>query len=292
MPAARSRHEPCTSHVITRETPLNRIPSFRRARFLWLPWVRYYVALAALASLSSAVAQNSADSEQPTIAVTGVGRIFVAPDQAVVSLGATIQREDARAAQRELDAVMQAATRSIRELGVAAENLQTASVSLLPVYAEPADVVGRDTGAEAARRRDEPRIVAYRATNIVQVTLGDLALVGAVVDAGISAGVNEIRDISFGLADDLPYRVTALERAVEAARTKARAAASALGVRLGQPIEVRERSAAIPYRQLDAAAFARTEAAIAIEPGELAIEATVDNAFALDPRAAASSAGD
>lgn len=120
--------------------------------------------------------------------------------------------------------------------------------------------------------------MAYRATNIVQVTIDDLTMAGAVVDAGIGAGINEVRDISFGLADDLPYRVTALEQAVEAARRKARAAASALGVRLGEPIQLRERGAMTPYREV---AFARA-ADVAIEPGELAIEVTVDAAFGLD----------
>jgi uncharacterized protein YggE len=158
------------------------------------------------------------------------------------------------------------------------------------VYAAP-DLAARDSAADAVRRRDEPRIVAYRATNIVQVTIENLAMVGAVVDAGIAAGVNEIRDISFGLADDLPYRLTALERAVEVARRKAQAAASALGVRLAQPIEVRELSVAVPYRQLDAT-FARAEATATLEPGELAIEATVDVSFRLDARPAASGGPD
>ena len=226
---------------------------------------------------SSVVAQSAPDVDEPTIAVTGVGRVLVAPDQAVVNLGATIQRDEAREAQRELDVVMREAMRSIRELGIPEANLQTAALSLMPVYAE---IAPQDDSLDAAGRRDEPRIVAYRASNVVQVTIDDLPVVGAVVDAGIAAGINEIRSISFGLADDLPYRTTALERAVEAARRKARAAATALGVRLGEPIEVRERSVALPARQLDSA-FARAELATPIEPGEIAIEATVDASFEL-----------
>lgn len=231
------------------------------------------VALAA----GAAVAQDEEpDADNPIIAVTGVGRVLVAPDQAVISLGATVQREEAQDAQRELDAVVQKALSSIRTLGIAAENLQTAGLSLMPVYAE---LDRADASAEAARRRDEPRIVAYRATNIVQVTIDDLAKAGTVVDAGIAAGVNEIRGISFGLADDLPYRVTALEKAVEAARQKARAAAGALGVRLGEPIELRERGSAAPYREV---AFARAAEGAPIEAGELTIEVVVDATFGLD----------
>jgi uncharacterized protein len=227
----------------------------------------------ALAAASSVLAQNATDAGEPTIAVTGVGRVLIAPDRAIVSLGASIEREAARDAQRELDAVMRAAVSAIRELGVAAENLQTSTLSLQPVYAEPPDVSAQDV-----RRRNEPRIVAYRATNIVHVTIEDVAMVGIVIDAGIEAGVNEIRQLSFRLADDLPYRVTAIERAVEAARQKARAAASALGVQLAEPLEIRERSVPVPYADLDAT-FARSAGATPIEAGEIEIEATVDVTF-------------
>jgi uncharacterized protein YggE len=236
------------------------------------------IACIALAA-GSAVAQ-APRTHEPTIAVTGVGRLFVAPTQAVVSLGATVERQEARDAQRELDAVMRETVSSIRELGIAAGNIQTSGLSLMPVYSERGDLRASETGGASAQR-DEPRIVAYRATNLVEVTIEDLSMVGAVVDAGVAAGVNEIRNISFGLEDDLPYRVTALERAVEAAVRKARAAASALGMRLAEPIEVSERSVDLPRRGFEAA-FAGPAASIPIEPGELAIEAIVDVTFGID----------
>jgi uncharacterized protein YggE len=246
--------------------------------------VRYLAPLCVAVAAASAGAQPSPAGDEPKIAVTGVGRVLVAPDRATISLGATIERNEARAAQRDLDAVMREAVRSIRSLGLAAENLQTASLSLTPVYADP---TVRDGADDLARRRQGPRIVGYRASNILDVTLEDLTMVGAVVDAGIAAGVNEIRNVSFGLADELPFRVTALERAVEVARRKALAAANALGVRLGQPLEVRESSVSVPFGQV---AFARAEAGPPIEPGELTIEATVDVTFALDARGAAGNA--
>lgn len=243
---------------------------FQAARRVGLPYAVAYALVTA-----PLLAQGTVDPTEPSIAVTGVGRLFVRPTQAIVSLGATVQRERASDAQRELDAVIQEALSSIRELGIAAENLQTASLSLMPVYAESSD------GGVALARRDEPRIVAYRATNLVQVTIDDLAMVSSVVDAGVAAGVNEIRNISFGLEDELPYRVTALERAVEAARRKALAAANALGVRLAEPTHVSERGAAVPRRELETA-FARSESSTPVEPGEITIEAVVDVTFRLE----------
>ena len=230
------------------------------------------------AESSLVLAQEASNASQPMVFVTGVGRVFVAPDQAVVRLGATVQREKAAEAQRDLDAIMRAAVRSIGELGIPAERFRTASVSLAPVYFEPADLATQGS-SEEVRGRVEPRVVGYRATNILHVTVEDLALLGGVVDAGIAAGINEIQGVSFELANDLPYRVTALERAVDAARQKARVAAGALGVRLADPIEVRERSVGVPY-QLDAA-FSSREVAPQLQPGEIAIEVAVDATFGL-----------
>jgi uncharacterized protein YggE len=240
------------------------------------------MACAALATAAPAWAQNDAPAfDEPVIVVTGTGRVYAAPDQAVVSLGATFENTDAGEAQREVATVVRAAVSAIERLGIAAENVKTTSLSLSPVYAERSDSLAADG---ANRRRDGPRIVAYRASNIVEVTVKDLAMVGAVVDAGVGAGANEIRGISFDLSDELPHRIAALERAVDAATRKARAAAAAVGRRAAAPIEIRERGTTVPFRALDIA-FARSEAAAPIQPGEIAIEATVDVTFSLVPGA-------
>jgi uncharacterized protein YggE len=226
-------------------------------------------------------AQDARIAAPPAVTVVGEGRVSADPDRAIVRLGATIQREDAASAQRELDAVMQRATDAIVALGIARASVQTSSLTLRPIYAN--DEPTAETGAQRARRAAEPRIVAYRATNVVRVTVDDLRLVGGVIDAGITAGANEIRGVSFALQNDLPYRLNAIERAAEVALQKARAVSSALGVRLTEPLDVREQSAVIPYRELDER-FARAElgAAAAIEPGEIAVEASVELRYGIE----------
>jgi uncharacterized protein YggE len=243
--------------------------------------VRAALVVAAFVSSAETIAQAPPQPDVPAIAVTGSGSVAVAPDQAIVRLGATIEDDDAAAAQQRLNEVLQQALRSIRELGIPAANVQTAGLSLSPVYSDPG-------APENARRGDSaPRIVRYRATNVVRVTIDDLSMIGRVIDAGIAAGVNEIRGVSFGLRDELPQRLNALARAVDAATRKARAAADALGVRLGEPIELREQSSVMPYREVDVA-FARAGAATAVEPGEIRIEATVDARFRIDASASRS----
>lgn len=203
-------------------------------------------------------------------------------------LGATVQRDDAAEAQGALNAVMQQAIQSIRQLGIDAADVATSGISLMPVYSGDSDLRERSVARERppeelARRSNEPEIVGYRATNVVRVTVEDLARLGSVVDAAIAAGANEVRGISFGLQDELPHRIIALQRAVEAAAQKARAAASALGVRITEPLEVREQGGFVPYRELDAGvARAGLAADTPIEPGEIQIEASVEVQFGVD----------
>src|SRR5262249_59205960 len=80
---------------------------------------------------------------------------------------------------------------------------------------------------------DPARLIGFRASNVLAAELTDLTKVGAAIDAGIGAGANQVQGISFGLADDLPFRLQALRTAGARARVKAEALAAGLGVTLG-----------------------------------------------------------
>lgn len=247
-------------------------------------------ALVAGPAPAAAAAQDGPQGEPPTITVTGTGRVKVAPDQAVVRLGAVVQAEEAAAAQEQLNEIVRNAIEAIRELDVPEANIQTSELSLSPVYAQPdRRRPGEEVGAVIGRRPTEPRIVAYRATNVLSVTVTDLSKIGDVIDAGVAAGANEIQGISFGLRNDLPQRLAALKEAVNEAKQKAEAMASALGVALVEPIDVQEQGLVRPYMQMDYA-YSRAEglaAATPVQPGEVAVEATVLVRYRIDTGASA-----
>jgi hypothetical protein len=173
----------------------------------------------------------------PAITVTGSGQVRIAPDEAVVRLGVVAQKETAQAAQQEASRVARGILEAVAAQGVPEAAVQTSQLVLTPVYQHP--------NPRQMEVPTEPRIIGYRASNVVSVRLEDLTKIGPVIDAGIGAGANQVEGVHFQLQDDRAAREEALRKAVAEARSKAAAMAEALGVTLGPLLEAHEAGVSI-----------------------------------------------
>ena len=225
---------------------------------------------------AAAASDSAAHAPVPAITVAGNADVAAAPDRAQVSLGAVVETRQAVDAQKQLAQVIQRVLSELRALGVPNEKIRTAGISLTPVYSQPKP--------RAEPEPEVPRIVGYRATNSVRVHLDDLERVGAVIDAGIAAGANQLSSLNFELKEDLSFRQQALRLAAQEARIKAETIAAALNLTLGEVLEVREEGAQTTYpveRRFAAPAAAGTP----IQPGQIQVSAAVTIRFRLiDPK--------
>jgi len=213
--------------------------------------------------------QSATEKEPSVLTVTGRGEVRIAPDEATVQLGVARQRETAQEAQEEVNEVAQEILTAVIQLGVEAEHIQTSELRLSPVY----NTRGRRPGSG-----DEPRVVAYRASNMVSVRLENLSLVGLVIDAAMKAGGNQLQGVHFALRNDLSAREQALKEAVKAASQKAKAISEALDVKIIEVLEVNEGSASVRRVQPQRieALLARVDAdATPVSPGQLTVGASV-----------------
>lgn len=224
-----------------------------------------------LAASMSAKAQEPARKDisdtRRILTVTGNGESMATPDHAVVRLGTAAQAEEAAAAQISVNEVMQKALAAIEKVGVAKKSIRTSGLTLTPVYSP-----------NRPDRSTEPRIIAYRAGNTIEVTVEDIKLIGNVIDAGLKAGVNRLEGVSFGLKNDLEQRTIALRKAVEEAQEKARTMARALDVTLGNVREVVEGGVHIfrPERlTANRGLMAADSMQTPVEPGEIRVQASV-----------------
>ena len=207
--------------------------------------------------------------ERPFLRVAGEAEVATAPDLAVVTLGVGAQADQASAAQNQVSQVMQRVTAALVEAGVPAARIQTVGLSLYPVYSQP------DYRQQNDAQAHEPRVVGFRAANTVRVRLEDIARIGNVLDAGLSAGANEIQGISFELSNDTAQRTEALAAAVRNARTKAEALADAAGVRLLDVQRIEESGGGAPEPMHRTMGFAAMEAGTPVEPGQVQVSARV-----------------
>lgn len=212
--------------------------------------------------------------EPPSIVVAGRGQATAAPDRAVVRLGATAQAEQAQTAQDQVNAIVARAIDALKKAGIAESDIQTMDVSLHPVYSDGGPIPLDQQG----RRPREPRITGYRASNTVEVRVNDIGKVGAVIDAGVTAGANQLQGVSFELKDDATARAEALKRAIGKARADAQTIANALGVTLG-PIDealAGGRNEVFPQQRFAGMAMeAMAAGGTPVQPGEIDVVATV-----------------
>ena len=208
----------------------------------------------------------------PSLVVTGEGEVSVRPDRAVVRLGATAQANDAKTAQEQVNAIVNKALEAITGLGIRQENISTAGLSLYPVFSNPSFQPPRE-----GEQQQEPRIVGYRASNTLQIRTDDIKQVGAVIDAGVGAGANQLESLTFELKDNANAYSEAIQQAARRARDKASTLANAMGVRLLEVLEVTEGGATVipPIPYMGRAMLAEAGTTTPVEPGQIQVKASV-----------------
>jgi uncharacterized protein len=212
-----------------------------------------------VSTIPSALFAQQLPPPPPLIVVTGSAQVEAQPDQATVRLGVVRQASAAQAAQEQANAASKEILAAISKLGIPPQKIQTSRLTLTPNY-----------------RGDPPKIVAYSASNIISIELDDLARVGPVIDAGLTAGANQLQGVRFRLKNDMAVRERALRDAVMDARRKAEVIAEALGVRLAGVLEVSESGVSIAERgQVEFARAAALVAETPVSPGELDVNANV-----------------
>jgi len=215
-------------------------------------------------------ARGQAKAEERVITVTGQGEVQAAPDTVDVMMGVEHQESTARQAMERVSRAMQALLDALRRESVPERSIRTATIRLEPVYQQP------EPG------RGQPRLIGYRASNTVTVTLSDVRRAGPVLDAGLAAGANQVLGIVFRLADELPSRLAALKAATEQARAKARTLAESFGVPLGRLEGVSESAGAVPMPHFEALAARAGDVGVPVQPGEITVRAMVTARYRIE----------
>lgn len=197
-----------------------------------------------------------------SITAIGAGAALSTPNRAAFSFGVTTQARSAAAALNSCSTEMRKVIDALKRAGVAARDIQTSSVSLSPRY--------------SANGED---IAGFTASNTVNATIRNVSRSGAVIDAAVGAGANQVYGPSFTRSDEAVLYRRALAAAVANARGKAQALARAGKVRLGRVLSIIESSTG-PVPLAEKAAAARDVGA-PIEPGTQRIEASVTVEFAV-----------
>lgn len=207
---------------------------------------------------------HGASEPAATIIVGAQASVSVAPDRAEIGVGVESRARTAAQASADNARIQAAVLQALRRQGVAAGDLQTRSVQVMPEFEYP-------------REGGRPTLTGYVARNDVNVTLRDLTKVGAVIDAALAAGSTQISGPHFSIANPDSARREALDAAVRKAMADAQVMARAAGVQLGRVLEISQPMAGSPElgRPQMLMRASADAAPTPVEAGMISIEATV-----------------
>ncbi|WP_375699496.1 SIMPL domain-containing protein [Pseudophaeobacter sp. TrK17] len=224
-------------------------------------------ALAMALTLGTALKADTRTDRQ--ILVSGEGRVEVAPDLAVITLGVSKEAKEAGEAMALVSEDMFAVVQELRAVGIADKDLQTQQISLQPVW----------SNGGSYNSSGERRITGFLAANTVNLRVRDLDQLGEVLDRVLRAGANQFQGLRFDVADHALLQDQMRASAVADARHKAEQLASAAGVTLGpvRTITDQDHGGGRPMMAMEMS----RSGAMPIEAGELSFSHNVQVVFDL-----------
>jgi uncharacterized protein YggE len=223
---------------------------------------RTSASLLILAGVLMATPAHAQDCKSPTgrhVRVAGSAVVRLPPDRVSFSAGVETLHANVSQAFRMNGQKVEAVLAALKARGVEPKDLQTSAL----------EASSRNPDGTSAR--------GYRVANRVVVTREKAADVGDLIEAAITAGANDVGQLSFFVADPGVAQARGLEQAFAAAQAKAQTLAKLAGQPLGEALCVSESGGPTPMRTM--ARFA--DSAAPIEAGTEAITFAVDVVFAL-----------
>lgn len=165
------------------------------------------------------------------LTVTAIGRAEARPDEARLALGVQSQGASAAEAARGNREKMERVTAVLTQLGVRGDDLQTRNITLQRI----------DFGPERGR---------FRADNVVEVRIRDMARVGEAIAGATDAGANLISGPNLRVSDREAATRSAYAEAYRAARARAEAYAGAAEMEIARVLAIHDGGAVgtpIPY---------------------------------------------
>jgi uncharacterized protein YggE len=209
--------------------------------------------IAIISALGLSAPANAADTRYITISATGSTNVV--PDAVRITATVSVIGKSSKEALAAAGTTASAVRKALTANKIATKDVATQSISVYPEYTYQANAT--------------PVLSGYRASQSFDITVRAASTAGAVVDAIVSAGGDnlQVNGASPFVLDNDKATETARASAVKNAKAKAASYAKLLGVKLGKIIYLDETSTPTPYPVFGVSAKAE-DSATQIDLGE------------------------
>lgn len=232
--------------------------------------ISLFLALLMVLTMGAALAEDQ-------ITVTGTATVQIKPDMVMVYLGVTAQNEDVLLAQQEANNIINQVVEALTtQQQIAEEDIATTQYRIDERY-DYNSILGKSEK------------MGYNAVVMLGVCVRDLDKAGAVIDAAMKAGANELSSLNFMSSDQREARDQALTIAVQDGMRKAKVIAAAAGIELpALPSSIVENNISA-YNPASNSVFTMAESSMAdgavetrLQAGMLSVTANVSIRYEID----------
>lgn len=161
-----------------------------------------------------------------TVSFSGEGKVLAKPDIAVADFSIVTEAVTSKAAQDANSEKSNKVTDFLKKQKIDDKDIKTTSYNIYPQYEYP--------------RSGVPRIKGYQVSQTLEVKIRDLGNVSFVLDGVVTAGANQVSNLSFEIENPEKLKAEARAKAIEDAKSKAKELKSQLGINLGRIINFSE----------------------------------------------------
>jgi len=173
---------------------------------------------------SAQLALGAAEAQPATISVSGSAEVKVPPDEIDLDVGVEVRNPSLDPAKAQNDEKVANVLKFLKDNGIDAKDVQTDFVGIHPEFKNERDTI--------------PEI--YVVQRSIGIRLRKVSDFERVLTGALKNGVNYVHGIDFRTTELRKHRDTARQMAIRAAREKADALASELGVKVGKVQSISE----------------------------------------------------
>ena len=227
------------------------------------------IALTLVGGAALSVPANAATTATRYVTVNSDGSVKVTPDAVRLNANVSVVAGSNKEALAKTSASAAAVRAALTAAGIAKADIATQSISVYPEYNYT-----QDKGSV---------LVGYRGSQGFAVTIKSAANAGAVVDAVVAAGGDnlQIQGVTPFVLDSSKATESARANAVKNAKAKAASYAKLLGAKLGRVNYLVENSSPISYPPVMAMAKAADSEATVVDLGQQDVTVSITIQWAL-----------
>src|SRR3990167_9105013 len=201
-------------------------------KYLIWPGTAVLVILAVFLLASTNQVLNTAATTN-TVSFSGEGRVVAKPDIAKVQLSIVTEALTSKAAQDENSKKSKTVTDYLKKQNIEDKDIKTTGYNIYPQYKYP-------------QFGGQPQITDYQVNQSIEIKIRDLDKVSNILDGLVSAGANQVNDLSFEIDNPDALKAEARAKAIADAKKKANELKSQVGISLGKIVNFSENTGGYP----------------------------------------------